>query len=219
MLINVANLFSKRQASLYSTKRWGDCFPIPRPHWRWPTFKLTFLIKQGKGVASSFILLLHKFCPGPAQPLTMRRWQLLDCFAFCLFAVSMRRATGLAASRESGWRRGCSPKHRQEGVWKLSQLLQGQLWVDSDSCYTTGGRGEDVWWGGLWEPKGGAKHPSKGTVCAREGRLPGPARPLLPEGSEVPECPVLPNSESLTFIFKGPPQKLKVILPSQRDLV
>ncbi|CAN0512875.1 unnamed protein product [Rangifer tarandus platyrhynchus] len=102
----------------------------------------------------------------------MRRWQLLDCFAFCLFAVSMRRATGLAASRESGWRRGCSPKHRQEGVWKLSQLLQGQLWVDSDSCYTTGGRGEDVWWGGLWEPKGGAKHPSKGTVCAREGRLP-----------------------------------------------
>ena len=45
------------------------------------------------------------------------------------------------------------------------------------------------------------------------------ARPLLPEGWEVPEWPILPNSESLTFIFKGLSQRFKVILPSQRDLV
>ena len=67
------------------------------------------------------------------------------------------------------------------------------------------------WVGALWEPKGGAKHPSKGTVCGRERRLPGPARPLLPEGSEVPECPALTSFESLTFIFKGPSQR------TQRD--
>ena len=40
----------------------------------------------------------------------MRRWQLLDCFEFCLFAVSMRRATGLAVSRESRVEAGLQPK-------------------------------------------------------------------------------------------------------------
>lgn len=43
--------------------------------------------------------------------------------------------------------------------------------------------------------------------------------PVLPEGSEVPKSRALTSFELLTFIFKGPSQRLSRIFPSQRDLV
>lgn len=132
-----------------------------------------------------------------------------------MFAVSAHRGTSLEGAGRAGEGWG-----REQGVRGAAALRAGRK--RSGQCHscchsncgwmTTAATQLETeeklpWVGALWEPKGRAKHPSNGTVCGREGRLPGPARPLLPEGSEVPECLALTSFESLTFIFKGPSQR------------
>lgn len=107
------------------------------------------------------------------------------------------------------WEAGCRaererppPLRRQEGVWTMSQLLQQQLWVDDDSCYTSGGRREAV--PGretLREPKDQSRASIKGDYVWAGGEAASPARPRPPEGTEVPEGLSLTSVESLTFIF------------------
>ena len=100
----------------------------------------------------------------------------------------MHRGRSLEGCRESWGRLGqgaggkgsCSPTHRQEAVWTMSQLLPQQLWVDDDSCYTTGDRREAALGRGPLGAKGWGQASIKGDCvwageeAARPGQAPSP---------------------------------------------